>query len=592
VAGDITLVSGSSGTFVGCIHTGGTFTNNSFGWLVVFQDINNVGQAWFGKAKIYNQASGQESILTSRVAFVPDANATFEVGSAAQTIIFANPVAANRTIILSTTNAVAGNRFRFVRTNAATGAFTIDIGGLFSLRQNEWCEVEYDSTTWRLINRGYADRGNEQVDGTFGVTGVVTFDTDLAITSGGTGASTAADARTNLGLVIGTNVQAYDSDLAALAATASAGMYTVTGVGTSAVRTITGTANQITVTNGDGVSANPTLSIPNTFTVPDDLTVTDRSVLTGLVGIGTSSLNAFDKVTIGGTLPTSSSFTQAININGTIPAATTIAYGGFISGPSTEAAAFTCANINHFSASDVVLGGGSSVTTQRGYQVAAMVSGTNIRGFEGNIASGANRYNLYMVGTADNYLAGSVGVGVVVSASAKINVGGTLPTSGTNTQGINNAGVIPAGTTSTALNFNSAPSTAVAAFTLNTLNHFRATDVSLGAGSAVTFQYGYVAQDLTSAASQNIGFLSFQNSGTSRWAFYSAGTATSIFTGKVILGGSSESNVFKMALQGSSTGDTTTRGFMNNQTIASDVTSIYAGYHSIVNTAAAAFTLG
>lgn len=52
--------------------------------------------------------------------------------------------------------------------------------------------------------------------------GSMTLSTALAVGSGGTGATTTAGARTALGLAIGTDVQAYDAELAALASIVSA----------------------------------------------------------------------------------------------------------------------------------------------------------------------------------------------------------------------------------------------------------------------------------------------------------------------------------------------------------------------------------
>lgn len=90
--------------------------------------------------------------------------------------------------------------------------------------------------------------------------------TDLAIADGGTGASTVVQARTNLGLVIGSDIQPFSNDLTALSGLGSNGIIIKTGTGSATSRTITAGTN-ISVSNGDGVAGNPTITGSSTPTV-------------------------------------------------------------------------------------------------------------------------------------------------------------------------------------------------------------------------------------------------------------------------------------------------------------------------------------
>jgi hypothetical protein len=85
-------------------------------------------------------------------------------------------------------------------------------------------------------------------------------------------ASVAADAVVELPSTAGTlaltaAVQPIDATLTALAAYNTNGILAQTAADTFAGRTITGTANKITVTNGSGVGGDPTITIPDTPTI-------------------------------------------------------------------------------------------------------------------------------------------------------------------------------------------------------------------------------------------------------------------------------------------------------------------------------------
>jgi hypothetical protein len=90
--------------------------------------------------------------------------------------------------------------------------------------------------------------------------------------------------------------QASDATLTALAAYNTNGILTQTNADTFAGRTITGTASEITVTNGDGVAGNPTLSLATgidaTKIGAGGVTSTEFGYIAGLTSDAQTQLNA------------------------------------------------------------------------------------------------------------------------------------------------------------------------------------------------------------------------------------------------------------------------------------------------------------
>ena len=99
-----------------------------------------------------------------------------------------------------------------------------------------------------------------------------------------------------------TDAQGLDADLTALAGLSANGLIARTGSGTAAASTITGTANQVIVTNGDGVAGNPTLSLPQSIATGSTPTFAGL-IASGNVGIGTTSPTATLEVVSSTTFP-------------------------------------------------------------------------------------------------------------------------------------------------------------------------------------------------------------------------------------------------------------------------------------------------
>jgi hypothetical protein len=132
--------------------------------------------------------------------------------------------------------------------------------------------------------------------------------------------------------------------------------------------------------------------------------------------------------------------------------------------------------------------------------------------------------------------AGNVGIGAVPGSEYSLLIGKNI-TGGTGANAVRVASTIQSDVTSSAVSFQSFPTTQATSFTLTNLRHFAADQATFGAGSTVTNQYGFIAANNLTGATNNFGFYSNIASGTGRWNFYANGTADNYFAGRVLIGG-------------------------------------------------------
>ena len=292
------------------------------------------------------------------------------------------------------------------------------------------------------------------------------------------------------------------------------GVLTATGTGTGSIGG-TGTINYVPKFSG-------TSSIGNSI-------IFDSG--TG-IGIGTTTLTGYE-LRISGNIAGAATGYGA-SIDGTIQSGVTTARI-YNSTPATQATAFTLSSLQHYVAGTTTIGAGSSITNQFGFLVLATATGaTNNYAFSGQLAAATNTWNLYMSGTANNYLAGSLSIGTTTATGFRLIVGGAI-TGSITSYGIYSFGTIQSDVTSSAYMYRATPSTAAASFNVGNIYGYLSSAGSLGAGSSATNHYGFFA-DALSIATNNYGYYGAVAAGTGRYNLYMNGTADNYLAGNTAIG--------------------------------------------------------
>ena len=182
----------------------------------------------------------------------------------------------------------------------------------------------------------------------------------------------------------------------------------------------TGTTNTLPKFTGTSTIGNSLITDNGTL-----VTVGGNTRINGSVGIGAAP-SSTEIFTLSQPLTTGIG-PVAFFSNSQIGANATSAAAYFIAQSSTAASSFTLPNLEYYRAEQGTFGAGSTVTTQTGFNArSSLISATNNYGFRGQIAAGTGRWNLYMDGTANNYLNGRTLFGTTTdNATDRIQVNGS-----------------------------------------------------------------------------------------------------------------------------------------------------------------------
>lgn len=123
------------------------------------------------------------------------------------------------------------------------------------------------------------------------------------------------------------------------------------------------------------------------------------------------AIDGLGKTSIKGGLLVSGNLVTTLDLFSTVPAAQTVSFNGVNVQLSTAAASFTLTDLFQFRIRNASLGAGSAITRQTGLRVEDLTSGTSNFGIRSLVSSGSGKWNLFIDGTANNYILGNCGFG-------------------------------------------------------------------------------------------------------------------------------------------------------------------------------------